>query len=130
MIGQRAQKLTARQEKDAYDAVNRRDNGRCTRCGYYDPDGMQRDHRQGRDAYNTVPSNIHLLGGPSACDCHKWVTEHPREAMEQGFTVSRWADPASTPAYRFDVGWVTYLNEPDDDGNWWHPATDPNKEPL
>lgn len=126
VIGQRRLKLTARQEREAYDIVTYRDRGRCQRCGHYDPTGMQRDHRQGRDAYNTIPANLHLLGGPGACDCHRWVTEHPREAMEQGFTVSRWADPATVPAYRFGVGWVLYLNEPDTDGNWWRKVDDPN----
>lgn len=126
MIGQRPVKLTARQERDAYAAVTERDGGRCQRCGYYDPEAMQRDHRQGRNAYNTVPSNLHLLGGPGACDCHRWVTEHPREAMALGFTVSRHAHPADAPAWRYGVGWVTYLDQPDTDGRWWRKVDDPH----
>jgi hypothetical protein len=108
VIGQRAQKLTPRQEKDAYRIATERDRGQCQRCGRFGP--VERDHRQGRDAYNTVPSNLQCV----CHTCHQWITEHPREAMEQGFTVSRWADPASTPAWRFGVGWVIY----DNDGGW------------
>lgn len=117
MIGQRAPKLTARHERDAYAACTARDQGRCVRCGHFGD--MERDHRQNRTAWNTVVSNLQLLGSDRACGCHRWKTEHPADAARDGFAVSRWADPAETPAYRYGVGWVLYLNEPDDNGNWW-----------
>lgn len=124
MIGQRAPKLTARQERDAYTACTARDSGRCVRCGTHGV--MERDHRQNRTPFNTVPSNLQLLGSDLACGCHRWKTEHPEEAMRTGFAVSRWADPATTPAYRYGVGWVIYHDEPDNNGNWWHTVTAPD----
>lgn len=122
MIGQRIPKLTARQERDAYDAATERDKGRCVRCGTNAP--THRDHRQNRDAYNTTPANLQLL---CALVCHPWKNANPAAAMRDGFAVSRFEpDPSSVPAYRYGVGWVVYLDVPDDDGNWWLPATDPN----
>ncbi len=112
MIGPRPVKLTPRQEREAYKIVTERDQGRCQRCGK--PGPVERDHRQGRDAYNTVPSNLQCLGSAFGCGCHKWVTEHPQEAMRDGFTVPRWARPELWPAFRFGVGWVIY----DDHGGW------------
>lgn len=113
MIGQRPVKLTPKQEKDAYRIVTERDGDRCQRCGRFGR--VERDHRQGRNAYNTVPSNLQCLGAAiGGCGCHKWITEHPEDAIAEGFTVPRWARPELWPAYRFGVGWVIY----DDDGGW------------
>lgn len=108
MIGPRPAKLTMKQEQDAYRIVTDRDQGRCQRCGRYGT--VQRDHRQGRDAYNTVPSNLQCL----CPDCHRWKTDNPVAAILEGFTVSRWSRPELWPAWRVDVGWVLY----DDNGGW------------
>lgn len=112
MIGQRPVKLTPKQEREAYRVVTERDQGRCQRCGK--PGPVDRDHRQGRNAYNTVPSNLQCLGSDFGCGCHRFKTEHPHLALLEGFTVPRWARPELWPAWRFGVGWVTY----DDDGGW------------
>ena len=117
MIGPRPVKLTARQEKEAYEQVTARDKGRCVRCG---SGGVtQRDHRQNRDAYNTVPSNLQLL----CVSCHVWKTTHPDKAIYEGFGVSRWSRPELWPAWRIDAGWVLYLDKPDADGRWWQPIS-------
>jgi hypothetical protein len=122
VIGQRRERLTAKQEKQAYAACTERDKGRCTRCGTNAP--THRDHRQNRDAYNTTPANLQLL---CALVCHPWKTANPEAAMREGFSVSRFVtDPATAPAFRFGVGWVLYFDAPDVDGNWWRPAADPN----
>lgn len=122
MIGQRAPKLTVRQEREAYAAATARDEGRCVRCGTTST--TQRDHRQNRDAYNTTVANLQLL---CALVCHPWKTENPDAAKREGFAVSRFAaDPSAVPAYRFGVGWVLYLNEPDADGKWWRKVGSPN----
>jgi len=105
-------KLTAKQEREAYDIVTARDGGMCQRCGLYGP--VDRDHRQNRDPYNTVPSNLQCLGSDFGCGCHRFKTEHPGLALLEGLTVPRWARPELWPAYRFGVGWVLY----DDDGGW------------
>lgn len=124
MIGPRPVKLTARQEREAYALATVRDslNGveRCQRCGWFGP--CDRDHRQGRTAYNTTPANLQLLGSDFGCRCHRWKTENPREALEHGFSVSRHADPAETPAWRFGAGWVLY-----DDYGGWKPCQPPKE---
>jgi len=122
VIGPKRQKLTARQERDAYDAVTTRDQGRCVRCGHVGP--VERDHRQNRDPFNTVPSNLQLLGGDLGCGCHRFKTEHPAVALREGFAVPRWADWSFWPAWRADVAsWVIYFDAPDSRGRWWDEIT-------
>lgn len=112
MIGPRPVKLTPTQEKHAYEIVTTRDRGQCQRCGRFGP--VDRDHRQNRDAYNTVPSNLQCLGSDRGCGCHRWKTENPSAAILEGFSVSRWSRPELWPAWRYEVGWVLY----DNDGGW------------
>lgn len=112
MIGPKRVKLTTRQERAAYDITTARDRDTCNRCGTVGP--CDRDHRQGRDAYNTVPSNLQLLGSDLGCGCHRWKTENPAAAIVEGFTVPRWARPELWPAWRHGAGWVLY----DDTGGW------------
>ena len=124
MIGPRRVKLTPREERQAYAAATERDKGRCTRCGSNGT--THRDHRQNRDAYNTVPSNLQLL---CAVICHPWKTANPKDAMREGFAVSRFeVDPSSVPAFRFGVGWVIYFDAPDADGNWFRRVPAPVRE--
>lgn len=121
MIGPKRVKLTTRQEKEAYEIVTVRDGGGCVRCG--EPGPVERDHRQNRDPFNTVPSNLQLLGAAFGCGCHKWKTENPAQALEEGFAVPRWARPEFWPAHRHGVGWVIYLDAPNHDGQWWTEIT-------
>lgn len=124
-LGLKRPKLTAKQEREAYAAATVRDsvNGveRCQRCGRYG--ACDRDHRQNRTPHNTTPGNLQLLGGAFSCGCHKWKTEHPKEALERGYAVPSWGDPLEWPAWRHGVGWVLYRNEPDERGSWWEPIT-------
>lgn len=126
MIAPKRVRLTARQEREAYAAVTARDTGVCQRCGR--KGSVERDHRQNRDPYNTVPSNLQCLGGPFSCGCHQWKTEHPVAAALEGFSVPRWARPEIWPAWRYGVGWVIYFDTPDADGNWWRPITESTAE--
>lgn len=121
MIGPKRQKLTRREERAAYDAVTERDQGVCVRCGK--PGPVERDHRQNRDPFNTVPSNLQCLGGAFGCGCHPWKSEHPEAAIREGFAVPKWARPELWPAYRHDVGWVIYYDEPIN-GAWWREITE------
>ena len=75
MIAPKTPKPTPAEERASYETVTIRDQGRCVRCGAYGT--VERDHRQNRTAYNTVVSNLQLLGGAFSCACHKWKTEHP-----------------------------------------------------
>ena len=114
MIGQKLPKLTKTQEQAAYKAVNKRDGERCVKCGSHE--GVQRDHRRGRDAYNTVPSNLQCL----CRECHASKHADTLTAAQEGFACPRWADPAFWPARRHDTtSWVLYLDKPDIEGKWW-----------
>jgi len=73
---------TVRDKRDAYETATFRDNDECQKCHRCGP--VQRHHRQGRDPFNTTPSNLLCLG----LACHQWVTEHPAEARAHGFIVS------------------------------------------
>ena len=129
MIGPKTPKLTAADEKRAYAAATERDKGRCVRCGSTGP--VERDHRQNRDPFNTVPSNLQLLGGPFGCGCHKWKTEHPALALLEGFAVPSWARPEWWPAWRADVrSWVIYFDRPDSFGRWWTEITEATADLL
>ena len=125
-LGLKRPKLTRKQEQDAYDAVtHKRDQGQCQRCGFRGP--VDRDHRRGRDPFNTVPSNLQLLGSSKAvggCGCHEWKTGNVAEAIRTGYTVPKHGDPAEWPAYRIWDGWVRYYDEPDERGRWWKPITE------
>lgn len=128
MIGQKRPKLTVKQEREAYAAATLRDYGnefnnvgQCQRCGITGP--CDRDHRQGRTAWNTTPANLQLLGGAFGCGCHAWKTGNPAEAILAGFSVPRTAEPSEWPGWRYGIGWVLYLDEPDEGGCWWKTLT-------
>jgi hypothetical protein len=128
VIGPKIPKLTLAQTRTAYADVTARDMGRCVRCGAFGQ--VERDHRQNRDPWNTVVSNLQLLGGPFGCGCHQWKTENPAVAVEEGFAVPRWARPVLWPAWRHDAGWVLYFDAPDVEGEWWQPVSLGNAEFL
>lgn len=123
MIAQRRTKLTAAQERLAYAIATERDSidgfEVCQRC-LRDCGGVHRDHRQNRDDFNTVPSNLQLLGA----GCHNWKTEHPTDAILDGWAVPRHTTltPAEWPARRrirtrfgtTRLAWVLY----DDHGGY------------
>lgn len=127
MIGPKVPKLTRKEERSAYDAVTTRDAGRCVRCGL--PGPVERDHRQNRDAWNTTPANLQLLGGPFGCGCHLWKTDNHVDAVREGFAVPKWARPEVWPAFRFGVGWVLYFDTPVG-GMWWREITESTAEIL
>lgn len=116
-MGPKRDRPTALDEKRAYTIATGRDELLCQMCLRW-CGAPQLDHRQNRQSGNTVPSNLQTLG----LNCHQWKTEHPREALHDGWAVPRWADPAEWPAKRWirtELGtvraaWVLY----DDDGGW------------
>lgn len=93
-----------------------RDGYRCVRCGYtvHWPCCASIHHRKprgmgGGEADNT-PANLILLCGTGTTGCHGQVESRRAEALESGWLVSRYADPASV-AVLVDHGsrWV-YLS--------------------
>lgn len=117
VIGPKTPRPSPADEKRAYADATTRDNATCVRCGAF---GIERDHRQNRQAGNTVVSNLQGL----CRKCHQWKTENPTAALLEGFAVPRWARPETWPAWRVGVGWVLYFDTPDQDGNWWQEITE------
>lgn len=101
---QRLVKLTPKQEKDAYRIATERDGGLeveggiCQRC-LRDCGPVERDHRQNRDPYNTVASNLQCLGRK----CHTWKTQNPEQALAEGWSVPKFTEltPEEFPARRY-----------------------------
>jgi len=77
----------------------RRCGYRCERCGHPLGDNLERHHRQRREVGGDRLSN--LLALHSAC--HQYITEHPEEALANGWIVSTHGpsgvapDPAGAP---------------------------------
>lgn len=103
---------TSAQERDAYELVTLRDGNTCQRCRR-DCGPVARDHRKNRSQGGlTVLSNLHLLG----LGCHTWKTEHPKDAVDEGWAVPAYGDPAEWPARRYfrsaygmvRLSWVIY----------------------
>ncbi|MEK6310111.1 MAG: HNH endonuclease signature motif containing protein [Curtobacterium sp.] len=117
MIGPKTTKPTKRQEREAYDIVNFRDEGRCQKCHRGTP--VTRDHRLNRSQGGlTTAANLQLLCGSGTTGCHGWVTEHLEDALAEGWRVPAWADPLRWPAARYfpsvagtvRLGWALYDN--------------------
>ena len=119
MIAQKRPRQTRAEERAAYEVATIRDADTCQRCRR-NCGPIARDHRQNRDGRNTVPSNLQCLG----LACHLWKTEHPAEAVTEGWAVPRHTllSPAEWPARRWvktnlgtlRLAWVLY----DDAGGW------------
>lgn len=111
MIGPKAPKPSKADERDAYELVTMRDANTCQRCKS-DCGPVARDHRQNRQSGNTVLSNLQCLG----LACHIWKTENPRQAIAEGWGVSRYRVPAEYPAarwFRGELGWCLYADDGD-----------------
>lgn len=115
MIAPKPQKPSRAEETTAYELVTLRDGNSCQRCRR-DCGPIARDHRKNRSQGGlTVLSNLHLLG----LRCHQWATEHPREAVDEGWAVPGYADPAEWPARRWvatsmgtlRLSWVLYSDD-------------------
>jgi hypothetical protein len=100
MIGPKTPQPTAREENEAYELATLRDGNTCVRCRR--GTDVTRDHRKGRGVGGkTVVENLQLLCGTGTTGCHGWKTTHPAEAIEDGYTVPGWADPAEYPGKRW-----------------------------
>jgi hypothetical protein len=111
VIGPKLVKPSKADESTAYEIATLRDLDTCQRCRR-NCGPVARDHRQNRMVGNTVASNLQCLG----LDCHIWKTEHPADALTEGWAVPRYADPAEWPARRWlpteygtlRLAWVLY----------------------
>lgn len=81
-------------------------------------------HRRNRSAGGRwVPSNGLDLCGTGTTGCHGYITEHPAESAENGWTVRSWNDPVHVPALIHTTSFVHALVLLDDDGCFtpYHP---------
>ena len=111
MIGPKRVKQTKADRMDSYELCVLRDLSTCQMC--HKPGLVQMDHRQNRDKFNTVTSNLQAL----CMACHQRKTENPAWGYLTGWGVPRWADPSAWAVPRMVAGqWVQVLL--DDVGGW------------
>lgn len=120
MIGPKIAAPNRADERDAYELVTLRDNDTCQRCRRDCGWGItSRHHRKNRSVGGrTEVVNLTVLGGTGTTGCHGFVTQNPAAALEEGWTVPGWADPATYPGRRWVptvrntliLAWVTYDN--------------------
>ncbi|MET4780831.1 hypothetical protein ABIB56_000813 [Glaciihabitans sp. UYNi722] len=117
MIRPKQPKPSEREQREAYDLATLRDFDVCVRCRR-DCGPTARDHRINRSQGGlTVVSNLQVMG----LECHKWATEHPAEAIREGWAAPSYATASEWPARRWfrgeygvmTLGWVLL----DDAGN-------------
>lgn len=83
-----------------------RDEGRCQRCARHCLSGVhslqhRRPRQMGGDRNANTPANLVLLCGSGTTGCHGHVEHNRTEALEQGWLVHRWDDPADIPVLRY-----------------------------
>jgi len=90
--------LNGKQLKELREQIFDRSMGLCDYCGTgVKPDEWHLHHRQLRSGQGAdTPANC-IVVHPA---CHHQIHAHPKESSIQGFIVSRYADPASTPMKR------------------------------
>ena len=115
MIAPKIPKQSKADDQKAYDVATLRDNDTCQRC-LRDCGPTARDHRRNRSQGGpTIVANLQVMG----LRCHVFVTEHPAEAVAEGWAVPGYADPLVWPARRWftgdfgvrTLGWVLYRND-------------------
>ena len=100
MIRPKIAKQSKTDDQKAYDVATLRDNDTCQRC-LRDCGPTARDHRRNRSQGGlTTVANLQIMG----LRCHIFVTEHPAEAIAEGWAVPGFADPLVWPARRWFTG--------------------------
>ena len=94
---------------------------RCERCGQSLSDNLERHHRQRRQVGGDRLSNLLALHSR----CHTYITEHPEEAMANGWIVSAHG-PDGTP----DPALVKVRLPGLSGSAWWLLSDDGHKAPV
>lgn len=82
-------------EKECRRIVEARSEGLCEVCG---KQGHSVHHRRKRSAGGPwSPSNCIKACGSGVTGCHGWIEAHPKDAMDRGLWVSRYADECEVP---------------------------------
>lgn len=101
----------------------------CERCGGHDPCTLHHRRKRSHLPKNRLwePSNCVILCGHGTAGCHGWVEHNPAAALEEGWHVPSWMEPAEVavklwyadePMYLRDSGGygLTPLTKGDNDG--------------
>lgn len=89
-------------------AVRARARDRCERCGVGTQSG-EWHHRRSRSVRDDLTHNER--NGVYLCTtCHAWCHAHPLLARNDGFIVSRHADPTQVPIKHWSLGEVYLLS--------------------
>lgn len=105
--------------------VEERSGRVCEGCGQRHGENLHHRKYKSRGGADTLANALLLCGFGNASGCHGRA--HSGDGADLGWSVSRFApNPAAVPAYRHGVGWVLYLDEPNEHGDWWTKTTDPN----
>jgi hypothetical protein len=84
------------------DLVSLRDGSRCVRCGGFGYHWHHRRSRRVADEHQHCP----CVGIMLCATCHRWVHQHPREAMAEGLIVSTFeVAPWTVPVHGLS-GWM------------------------
>lgn len=95
--------------------VDRRDGGRCRRCGREVGEWFSRQHRIPRKAGGSTrvdrPSNLITLCGSATSPggCHEWAEKHRTDAELLGYLLPALnpdIDPETEPVFTHEFGWV------------------------
>lgn len=72
--------------------IRERDAGHCARCGAADSLHVHHRWLRSQGGPDSWENQVTLCAG-----CHDWAHNHPGEALEQGWLVASWDDPAGIP---------------------------------
>lgn len=81
-----------------------RSGGVCERCGVAPATNWHHRKNRSQGGDDTLPNALHLCGSGTT-GCHGYVTEHPADSYDKGWSVRRAFDPADVPVYRMGE-WV------------------------
>jgi len=114
VIQQRRTPQAAREKQLGYHLATARDEDTCIFRAWDCAGATNRDHRQGRDAFNTVASNLQVL----CVKHHAWKHANTDEAVALGHTVPMNVRPDMYPVRRWrrvgvvwKSGWVLFDDE-------------------
>lgn len=83
-------------------ALRDRSHELCEKCGKSYANNAHHRINKSQGGRNVL-SNLLMLCGSGVTGCHGWVTEHPKESYENGWSVRSGGDPVVEPVvYRGD----------------------------
>ena len=83
--------------------LHERAHGCCEICGDWGANNAHHRLNQSQGGPDTL-GNLMLLCGSGTTGCHGYVTEHPQDAIDNGWTIPSWIrhPPSAVKVLRFD----------------------------